>query len=95
MLAVALQRAGAMTCRIDTAEASTGLMVTIAGRVERAHVGELTRVCTAATAPVVIDLTHLVSADASAIDALKRLRDGGVQLVAVPSYLQFALNRRS
>jgi len=44
-----------------------------------------------AAGPVVLDLTDLTSADAIALDALRRLRADGVELFRLPPYLGLTL----
>jgi hypothetical protein len=50
-------------------------------------VHELGRICAAGSGRIRIDLTDLLSADAVGIDALRRLRHAGAELVRVPRYL--------
>jgi len=45
-------------------------------------------VCAAASGRLRIDLNDLLSADAVGLDALRRLRDDGAQLVRVAHYLR-------
>jgi hypothetical protein len=65
--------------------------VLLAGRLNAAQVPELRAVCANASGRVRIDLTDLVSADAVGIDALRRLRGDGVELVGVARYLRRSL----
>jgi hypothetical protein len=51
-------------------------------------VHELRGACAAATGRVRIDLTDLLSADPVGIDALRRLRVDGAELVGVARYLR-------
>ena len=77
-----------MDCRIDVVQRSDGCTVHLAGRLNAPWVPELRGVCADAAGRLLIDLTDLLSADAVGLDALRRLRGGGAQLVGVPHYLQ-------
>jgi hypothetical protein len=63
-------------------------MVRLAGRLNDVQVYELFSVCARAAGQVQIDLTDLLSADAVGLDALRRLRGDGAELVGVAQYLR-------
>ena len=58
-------------------------LVRLAGRLSVAQVPELLGVC-ANVASIQLDLTDLVSVDATGIEALQRLRDKGAELTGAP-----------
>jgi anti-anti-sigma regulatory factor len=66
-------------------------IVHLAGHLNAAQVPELRRVCDTAAGPVRIDLTDLLSADAVGLDALRRLRRAGAELVGIARYLRRSL----
>ena len=68
-----------------------GCTIQLAGRLNAAQVHELRGACATATGRVRIDLTDLLSADPVGIDALRRLRVGGAELVGVARYLRRSL----
>ena len=65
-----------------------GCTIALAGHLRAEQVHELGRICAAGTGRIRIDLTDLLSADAVGIDALRRLRHAGAELVSVPHYLR-------
>jgi hypothetical protein len=68
--------------------------VRVAGRLKVSHVAELLIACADAS-QLQIDLNDLVSADAAALDALRRLREMGATLVRVPGYIHLKLDAPS
>jgi len=62
--------------------------VYLAGRLDAAQVPELRSACALAGGRVRIDLSDLVSADDVGLDALRRLRAEGTELVGVAPYLR-------
>ena len=81
----------AVHCCIRVLQEDDLRVVRVAGRLEEAHIPDLLMACTEATGPLRVDLTDLLSADAIAVEGLRRLRDAGPQLVGVPRYIQFTL----
>jgi anti-anti-sigma regulatory factor len=75
-------------CRIQVVQHRERCTVYLAGRLNAAQVHELRGVCAAASGRLRIDLNDLLSADAVGLDALRRLRDDGAQLVRVAHYLR-------
>jgi len=75
-------------CRIQVVDGDAGRTVLLAGRLKAAQVHDLRGICGAAAGPIRIDLTDLISADAVGIDALRRLRHDGAELVGVAHYLR-------
>lgn len=65
--------------------------VTVAGRIVDEHVPGLLAAC--AQAHVLrVDLSDVLSIDAIAADALRRIRDSGAELVGAPTYIQLKLD---
>jgi hypothetical protein len=64
-----------------------GCTISLAGHLRAEQVHELGRICASGNGRIRIDLTDLLSADAVGIDALRRLRHAGAELVRVPRYL--------
>jgi hypothetical protein len=75
-------------CRIEVVPREDGCTLLLAGRLQAAQVHELQGLCARVTGRVQLDLTDLLSADPVGIDALKRLRRDGVELVGVAQYLR-------
>lgn len=84
----ALAYCPAVDCRIQVVQEQQLCTVRLAGRLNDAQVYELFSVCAKAAGPVQIDLTDLLSADAVGLDALRRLRIDGAELVGVAQYLR-------
>jgi len=63
----------------------------VAGRLTAAQVPELLHAC-AWSGVLEVDLDELVSADAAGIEALQRVRAGGVTLVGAPGFVQMKLD---
>jgi hypothetical protein len=78
-------------CWIGIVQEPGRRLVRLAGRLSAAQVPELLGAC-AKSAPLELDLTDLVSADAAGIEALQRIRAAGATLVGVPVYLQMKLD---
>jgi hypothetical protein len=66
-------------------------IVRLAGRLSAAQVPELLTAC-ADRSGIELDLTDLLSADASGIEALQRLRRKGATLSGTPGYIQLQLH---
>jgi hypothetical protein len=75
-------------CRIQVVQRPGACTVTVAGRLNTAHVPHLCNACATASGRLRIDLTDLISADATGIDALRRLRREGAELVGVARYFR-------
>lgn len=77
-----------MDCRIHVQDEDGIRTVSVAGRLTDVHIPDLLVTCGRVSAALRLDLTEMLSADAIAIEALRRIRDGGGQLVGVPKYIQ-------
>ncbi|HXW05590.1 MAG TPA: hypothetical protein VD833_10195 [Vicinamibacterales bacterium] len=83
-----------MECWLDIVQEGGVLVIRVAGRLESVHVPDLLAACGEAVTPVRVDLSDVLSADAIALDALRRVRDAGAELVGTPRYMQFKLDAR-
>jgi hypothetical protein len=92
VLAAILRLQSAVQCRIQVVDENEARVVHVAGRLADAQVPDLLIACSEAPRPVRVDLSELSSADAIAIEALSRLRDGGAELLGVPRYIQITLD---
>lgn len=66
--------------------------VSIAGCLADVHVPDLMIACGEISAALRVDLTDVVSTDVIALEALRRIRDDGAQLIGVPKYIQIKLD---
>jgi hypothetical protein len=78
-------------CWIGVVQEVDRRVVRLAGRLTVAQIPELLNAC-ADSGPVELDLSELVSADVAGIDALRRVRAGGVSLVGAVGYIQLKLD---
>ena len=58
-----------------------------AGRLTGAQVPELLAACHGTTCGVRVELSDLLTADPIAADALRRIREAGVEMVGLPRYM--------
>jgi anti-anti-sigma regulatory factor len=75
-------------CRIQIHQHGDGCTIQLAGRLDAALVHELHSVCAAASGRLRIDLTDMLSVDAVGLDALRRLRLNGAEIVGAARYLR-------
>jgi hypothetical protein len=68
-------------------------VVRIHHRLAGVAVPELERVCRDPSAPLILDLTHLMSADDAGIATLRRLMSEGAQCRGTSPYLALRLDR--
>jgi anti-anti-sigma regulatory factor len=78
-------------CRIQVVHQDDGCTVLLAGRLKAAQVHDLRGICATVRGRIRIDLSDLLSADAVGLDALRRLRHDGAELVGVAQYLRRSL----
>ena len=81
-----------MDCRIQVLDDETIRIVSVAGRLGDAHIADLMVACGNISAALRVDLTDVVSADAIAVEALRRIRNGGAQVVGAPKYIELKLD---
>jgi hypothetical protein len=74
-------------CRIHVSDQHAVRTVSVAGRLTDAHVPDLLTACAQAATTLRLDLTDLLSADTIAVEALRRIRDGGAALVGASQYI--------
>ena len=72
---------------IQVGEEADVRVVRIAGRLTCAQVPDLLAACHEANCRVSVDLSDLVAADPIALDALRRVREAGVEMVGLPRYM--------
>ena len=75
-------------CRIQVLQQSDGCTIQLAGRLNAEQVHELQSVCAGARGCLRIDLTDLLSADPVGLDALRRLRVAGAEIIGAARYLR-------
>ena len=81
-----------MDCRIQILQQNGVRTVAIAGQLADAHIPDLLVACGELSPALRLDLTDMVSADPIAVEALRRIRDGGAQLIGVAGYIQLKLD---
>ena len=92
-LAHALLNRARLTAKIELEPGSDGLGLRVLGHLDEPAARELFDLCEQ-RAIASIDLEEMTSADAFGIDALSKLRRGGVTLMRVPPYIALLLNAR-
>ena len=80
-----------MNCRLDVSSEPGRVVVRIHGRLARAAVPELERVCREASGPVILEMTYLMGADDPGIATLRRLRTDGAQFMGMSPYVALLL----
>ena len=91
-LAAILPSSRGMECRIEVRDDHSVRTITVAGQLADAHIPDLLLACGALPTMLRIDLHDVLSADAIAIEALRRIRESGAQFVGVPGYIQMKLD---
>ena len=84
-----------MDCRIHVVDEHGVRTVSVAGRLADVHIPDLLVACGEVSTALHVDLTDMLSADVIAVEALRRMRDGGAQLVGVPKYIQLKFDTPS
>jgi hypothetical protein len=82
-----------VNCRVDVSREPGRAVVRIYGRLSKPAVPELERVCREARGVLVLDVTHLMSADDAGVATLKRLMSNGVPCTGVSPYLALLLGQ--
>ena len=80
-----------MECRVDVSPEGGRAVVRIHGRLAGAAVPELERVCRDASAPLVLDVTHLMNADDCGVATIRRLVVDGARVTGMSPYLSLLL----
>ena len=91
LLAPLLRLGTSVDCWIGVVQEVDFRVVRLAGQLSAAQVPELLKACADAS-HVRLDLSDLVSADTPGIDALRRVRANGADLVGVPGYIQLKID---
>jgi hypothetical protein len=81
-------------CCLQIVQKGDVRVIRIAGCLSSAHVPDLLTACGETTGRVRVDLSDVLSIDPIAIDALRRVREAGAELVGAPRYMQFKLDSR-
>ena len=79
--------------RISRARRGSETVVTVAGRLDSAHVAQLEAECEAAGEPVVLDLSELQSADSEGVRWLKSFENRGASVTDKSPYIALLLER--
>ena len=80
---------------MEIVDRSDHRLIRLAGRLAETQVPELRNLCGDKGLVIQIHLGELISVDAVGLEALHRLRCGGVDLLEVPAYIQFKLDSLS
>jgi len=80
-----------VVCRLDVSPEPGQEVVRIQGRLAGVAVRELERLCGGASQPLVLDVTHLLSADDGGVATLKRLVNDGARFTGMSPYLKLLL----
>ena len=81
-----------MTVRIETSAEGTKTTVSVAGRLEERAVSEFVKTCLSVESELVLDLTHLRSADPAGIREIQKLVQGGADLRGASPYIELLLD---
>lgn len=82
-----------MQLRLSISREGEATVVHVDGQLAAAAVGNLDRTLAGRLAPVILDVTHLLSADEAGVAALRLLVAQGVELRGVSPYLGLLLQR--
>lgn len=82
-----------MVIRLTIVEDADGPVILVAGHLDRGVLGELTRMCEQAEGPLRLDLSDLTGTDEAGIEALRRLKNSGAELIKLRPYLKLLLER--
>jgi anti-anti-sigma regulatory factor len=80
-----------VTCRLDVSREPGRVVVRIHGRLDGAAVRELERVCREEPGLLILELTHLMSADDAGIATLRHLAVEGAHLTSMSPYVALLL----
>lgn len=81
-----------MALRLTVTPKEDLTVIRVDGRLIGDGVAELDRACGAARRPLVLDLTHLATADAAAVVTLRRLAGDGAHLLGASPYIALLLS---
>lgn len=80
-----------MPLRVTVSAREDLTVIRVDGRLTGDGVAELDRACGAARRPLVLDLTHLTTADGAGVVTLRRLAGEGTHLLGVSPYIALLL----
>jgi anti-anti-sigma regulatory factor len=84
-----------MDLRLTVTRAETSTVVRVDGRLSVQGVREFERLAQTIDGPMVLDLTHLVSADDAGVTLLRTFAGQGAQLIGTTPYMQLLLESDS
>ena len=84
-----------MTVRITTSKENTAMTIRVEGRLNAEAVPDLQREVKRAGAPLRLDLSGLISADAEGIKELRALSANGVELRGASAYIRQLMDATS
>lgn len=84
-----------MTFKIDRTERGGYIILTLSGRIEAEHIGELTRICEsqAHRGNIIMNLQQIKLADRDAVRFLARCEADGIGLEDCPAYIREWIER--
>lgn len=82
-----------MTLRIFAKPRDQETVVALHGRLTVAEVSEVERAAAAGGGPLILDLTHLVGADAEGFLMIHRLRQAGARVIGASPFVDLMLTR--
>jgi hypothetical protein len=80
-----------VNCRIETVPLTVPSVVRVSGRLAAVHVPELMSLCSNAPETYRLDLEDLISADRVGLDALRRLRTSGAEVIRMSRFIELLL----
>jgi len=83
-----------VNCRIETLPLTVPSVVRVSGRLAAVHVPDLMSLCSNAPDSYRIDLGELISADRVGLDALRRLRAAGAEVIRMSRFIELLLEDR-
>ena len=81
-----------MTVRIETSAEGMKTTVSVAGRLDKRAVSEFVKTCLSVESELVLDLSHLRSADPAGIGEIQKQVHGGAVLRGASPFIQLLLD---
>lgn len=78
--------------RIDTSKEGNRTVVRVSGRMAGTTVEQVREECDRIEGEIVLDLTHLVSADTDGIDLIRELEAASVEVSGATPYIRYLLD---
>lgn len=79
--------------RFLSSDSDSKTTISIAGRLQADHLGELEALCAEAQGELVLDLSELQNADDASIRRLRDLQDKGTRVTGASPYIRLRLER--